>query len=46
VQEEPKDPWGRDYIYTVEGGSFTITSLGKDGKPGGEGVDADIEGKG
>ncbi len=46
VQEEPKDPWGRDYVYTVEGGSFTITSLGKDGKPGGEGVDADITGKG
>ena len=46
VQDEPKDPWGRDYVYTVEGGSFTITSLGKDGKPGGEGVDADIVGKG
>jgi len=46
VQEEPKDPWGRDYVYTVNGGSFTITSLGKDGKPGGEGVDADITGKG
>ena len=46
VQEEPKDPWGRDYIYTVSGTSFTITSLGKDGKPGGEGVDADIVGQG
>lgn len=46
VQEEPKDPWGHDYVYTVENGSFTITSLGKDGKPGGEGVDADITGKG
>jgi general secretion pathway protein G len=46
VQEDPKDPWGRDYVYTVDGGSFTITSLGKDGKPGGEGVDADITGKG
>jgi general secretion pathway protein G len=46
VQEEPKDPWGRDYVYTVSGEGFTITSLGKDGKPGGEGVDADISGKG
>ena len=46
VQEEPKDPWGRDYVYAVSGTSFTITSLGKDGKPGGEGVDADITGKG
>lgn len=46
VEQEPKDPWGRDYVYTMEGGAFTITSLGKDGKPGGEGVDADITGKG
>jgi general secretion pathway protein G len=46
VQEEPKDPWGRPYVYTVAEGSFTITSLGKDGKPGGDGVDADITGKG
>jgi general secretion pathway protein G len=46
VEQDPKDPWGRDYVYTVDGGSFTITSLGKDGKPGGEGVDADITGKG
>ena len=46
VQEEPKDPWGHDYLYTVEGGSFTITSLGKDGKPGGEGIDADLVQKG
>lgn len=42
VQEEPKDKWGNDYIYTREAGGFTITSYGKDGKPGGEGVDADI----
>ncbi|MEI9928414.1 MAG: type II secretion system major pseudopilin GspG [Sphingomonas sp.] len=46
VQEPPVDPWGRPYVYTVEGGSYTITSLGKDGKPGGQGVDADIIGKG
>ncbi|MES2445503.1 MAG: type II secretion system major pseudopilin GspG [Pseudomonadota bacterium] len=46
VQDDPKDPWGRDYVYTVDGTGFTITSLGKDGKPGGEGVDADITGKG
>jgi general secretion pathway protein G len=46
LQQEPKDPWGHDYVYTVGGGTFTITSLGKDGKPGGEGVDADITSKG
>jgi general secretion pathway protein G len=42
----PLDAWGRPYEYKSEGGAFTIRSLGKDAKPGGEGVDADIEGKG
>lgn len=42
VQDAPQDPWGRDYVYANEGGVFTITSLGRDGKQGGEGVDADI----
>jgi general secretion pathway protein G len=42
----PLDAWGKPYEYKSEGGSFTIRSLGKDGKPGGEGVDADIDGKG
>ncbi len=42
----PLDAWGRPYDYISQGGAFTIKSLGKDGKPGGEGVDADIEGKG
>jgi general secretion pathway protein G len=46
VQEPPKDPWGHDYVYTVADGRYTLTSLGKDGKPGGDGVDADITGKG
>lgn len=40
------DAWGKPYEYSSEGGAFTIRSLGKDGKVGGEGVDADIEGKG
>lgn len=38
----PKDPWGNDYRYTSDGRSYSITSLGRDGKEGGEGVDADI----
>lgn len=40
------DGWGKPYEYTNQGGSYTLKSLGKDGKVGGEGVDADIEGKG
>jgi len=41
--EIPKDPWGNDYVYTVEGSSkFLITSYGANGQPGGTGYDADI----
>ncbi|WP_413740586.1 type II secretion system major pseudopilin GspG [Sphingomonas sp. Sphisp66] len=46
ISKPALDGWGKPYEYTSEGGSFTIRSLGKDGKVGGEGVDADIEGKG
>ena len=40
----PNDPWGRPYVYRVPGskGDFDLYSLGKDGKPGGTGEDADI----
>jgi len=40
----PQDPWQRPYQYLSPGGhgSIDIYSLGRDGQPGGEGVDADI----
>jgi len=40
----PNDPWGRPYVYRVPGqkGDFDLYSLGRDGKPGGTGEDADI----
>lgn len=38
----PLDPWGNDYVYSAEGRSFELMSLGADGAPGGEGDDADI----
>jgi len=38
----PKDAFGKDLIYSVEGSEYTLKSLGKDGKEGGTGVDADI----
>lgn len=41
-----EDGWGKPYIYESDGNSFTIRALGKDAKPGGEGVDADLESKG
>lgn len=46
LPDVPKDPWGRDYVYQAPApGGFSLISLGKDGKPGGEGLDADIVGK-
>lgn len=38
----PVDPWGRSYTYTSDGGSYTLSSLGQDGREGGEGLDADL----
>ena len=40
----PKDPWGNEYVYRSPGehGEFDLSSLGRDGKPGGEGEDADL----
>lgn len=40
----PPDPWGTPYQYKSPGesGEFDIVSLGKDGRPGGNGEDADI----
>ncbi|KAF1703336.1 type II secretion system major pseudopilin GspG [Pseudoxanthomonas suwonensis] len=44
----PMDPWGNPYVYRVPGafGDYEVLSLGRDGKPGGEGEDADIGGDG
>lgn len=40
----PKDPWGNDYLYRSPGehGDYDLWSLGKDGRAGGEGENADI----
>ncbi len=40
----PADPWGNAYIYVAPGehGEFDISSTGRDGRPGGDGLDADI----
>lgn len=44
IQSLPKDPWGNAYQYLSPGskGEIDIFSYGRDGKPGGEGMDADI----
>jgi general secretion pathway protein G len=44
-QEVPKDPWGHEYVYKYpgeHGDEPDIISLGADGQPGGEGLNADI----
>ena len=40
----PSDPWGNPYLYLNPGnnGEIDIYTLGRDGRPGGEGEDADI----
>jgi len=40
----PNDPWGNPYVYrnTDTGGGVEILSYGRDGRPGGTELDADI----
>lgn len=42
----PADPWGHAYVYELPGPpghDYRLASLGRDGAPGGQGEDADIE---
>ncbi len=40
----PADPWGNNYAYKSPGehGEYDLYSLGRDGKQGGDGEDADL----
>ena len=44
LTELPTDPWGAAYIYRSpgSGGAYDLLSYGKDGKEGGEKLDADL----
>ena len=44
IEKIPNDPWGNTYQYLDPGvhGEIDVFSYGADGKPGGEGNDADI----
>jgi general secretion pathway protein G len=44
LERLPKDPWGNAYVYVNPGlhGEIDVLSYGADGKPGGDGLDADI----
>jgi general secretion pathway protein G len=45
----PLDPWGNAYVYQAPGtrnpNGYDLVSLGRDGKPGGTGEDADLLGQ-
>ena len=41
-KDVPRDPWGNAYRYRAAAGGYELESLGRDGKPGGEGEDADV----
>lgn len=40
----PTDPWGGLYIYILDQGQVRVRSLGADQRPGGDGIDADVQG--
>ncbi|MEX0300750.1 MAG: type II secretion system major pseudopilin GspG [Kordiimonas sp.] len=44
IKALPTDPWGNAYQYLVPGehSKFDVFSYGADGRPGGDGLDADI----
>lgn len=44
LESMPADPWGNPYLYLNPGNQreIDIYTLGRDGRPGGEGIDADI----
>lgn len=47
-QKIPLDPWGNEYYYSAKSEEqdsemFILKSHGRDGKPGGQGEDADVE---
>jgi len=45
AKDVPLDPWGRAYVYKFpgeHGDEPDIVSLGADGQPGGEGLNADV----
>ena len=43
---ETIDGWDRPLVYGVEGDGYTLVSLGRDGRPGGIGLDYDLGGAG
>lgn len=45
AKEEPRDAWGKAFIYESDGTDFEIISYGDDKRPGGDASAADISSK-
>ncbi|MEN6452461.1 MAG: type II secretion system protein GspG [Thermoguttaceae bacterium] len=43
IEQTFTDPWGNPYQYQQTGNGFQLFSLGRTGKPGGTGLDAEIQ---
>lgn len=43
-KQVPKDPWGHEYLYQNPGqyNEVDVYTLGRDGRPGGDGIDGDL----
>ena len=42
LEQSRVDPWGREYLYEIVDDEVRLSTLGRDGKPGGRGLDADF----
>lgn len=42
LKKDQVDPWGNPYVYELNGGEYSLKCLGKDGREGGSGFNADI----
>lgn len=42
LKKEVKDAWNNSFVYDSDGSTFTLKSLGKDRREGGDGANADI----
>jgi general secretion pathway protein G len=45
AKDTPRDAWGQPFVYESDGIEYEIISYGKNKRPGGDGVDADISSK-
>jgi len=42
LESYPKDPWQSEYVYDITSGRPTVTCLGSDKQPGGDGEGVDV----